>query len=65
MSALNRTDFRALAFLKKSAFARVDGQWRFGGTRVGDSVVERLVLAGRASHLFPDGIGECIVLRAR
>ncbi len=64
MSALNRTDFRALAFLKHSAFVRIDGQWRFGLTRVGDGVVERLVSTGRASHLFPGEPGECIVRKA-
>lgn len=63
MRSLNQnTDFRALAFLKMGALVRIDGQWRFHGTRVGDSVVDRLVIAGRASRVFPEGL-ECIILK--
>lgn len=61
MSALNRTDFKALTYLRHSAFVRVDGEWRFGLTRVGDTVVARLVSCGRATHLFPGEAHECIV----
>jgi hypothetical protein len=65
MSALNRTDFRALGFLKKGAFVRVDDEWRFGLARVGDGVVARLLASGHASHLFPGEAGECIIRRSR
>jgi hypothetical protein len=61
MSALNRTDFKALTFLKHSAFVRIDGAWRFGLTRVGDTVVDRLIAKGRVTHLFPGEPCECII----
>lgn len=65
MRTLQRnTDFRALAFLKMGALVRVDGQWRFHGTRVGDAVVDRMVAAGRATRVFPDGL-ECVILKGR
>jgi hypothetical protein len=64
---LNRTHSKALAFLRRGALVRLGGQWRFGTTRVGDGVVEVLVAAGKASHLFPGQTGECVILvdRAR
>lgn len=65
MSALNRTDFRALGFLKLGAFVRIGGEWRFGLTRIGDSVVERLVATGNATHLFPGEAFECVIRRIR
>lgn len=55
--------YRALAFLRaRGALVRLNGEWRFGATRVGDSVVERLIEAGRVSRLFPNQVGDCIVL---
>lgn len=60
-SPLNRSDFKALVFLRYGALVRLKGQWRFGGTRIGDAVVDRLVAAGKASHLFPGEVGECVV----
>lgn len=63
MAALNRTDFKALAFLRRGAFVRRGGEWRFGTARVGDSVVERLIETGRASQLFPGTSAECVILR--
>lgn len=64
MSLLNRTDAKALAFLRHSALVRLDGKWRFGGARVGDSVVARLIAAGKAMHLWPGQTGECVILVA-
>lgn len=63
MSALNRTDFKALAMLRYGALVRVGGQWRFGTTWIGDSIVDRLKSTGRVSHLFPGQGCECIILR--
>ncbi|MBR1033050.1 hypothetical protein [Bradyrhizobium liaoningense] len=37
-----------LALLKSSPFVRRPRGWRFGTRRIGDSVVDRLVAAGRA-----------------
>lgn len=59
---LNATHFRALAILRRGALVRVSGEWRFGGARVGDSVVDRLIAQGRASRLFPNQTGDCVVL---
>lgn len=65
MTALNRSDFKALAFLRRGAFVRRGGEWRFGTARVGDTVVERLIEAGRASQLFSGTPAECVILRDR
>ncbi|WP_445493145.1 hypothetical protein [Rhodopseudomonas sp. RCAM05734] len=63
MPPLNRTDFKALAFLRHGALVRRSGEWRFGATRVGDSVVERLIAAQRATRLWPNQPGDCVILR--
>lgn len=65
MVALNRHDFKVLAYLRHSAFVRDGADWRFGLTRVSDSLVQRLVLTGHCSHLFPGLDGECIVAGVR
>lgn len=53
---------RALAFLKHGALVRDRDGWRFGLSRVGDSVVDQLIASGRVVRLDNGGPGDCIVL---
>lgn len=48
MTALDARERKYLRLLKMGPFERRRGGWRFGTNRIDDSVVDRLVEAGRA-----------------
>lgn len=51
-----------MALLRRGPLMRVEGQWRFGGARVADSVIDRLIAAGKAVRLWKDEPGDCVML---
>lgn len=61
----SRSDPRALAFLRRGPLMRVDDRWRFGGARIDDRVVDRLIAAGKAIRLWKDEPGDCVMLTHR
>ncbi|MFT4115455.1 hypothetical protein [Bradyrhizobium sp.] len=63
--ALNNTHYRALALLRRGVLVRVGGEWRFGATSVGDSVVDTLIASHKVTRMFPGQTGDCIVLLDR
>lgn len=48
---LKNDDWRLLAFLKHGPFVRRCGGWRFGTRRISDTIVDRLIAAGRAKRI--------------
>jgi hypothetical protein len=45
---IRQRDYRILRMLRMAPFVRRQNGWRFGTKRIADSVIDRLVSAGRA-----------------
>ncbi|MBR0700146.1 hypothetical protein JQ599_09565 [Bradyrhizobium diazoefficiens] len=65
LPVLNTQHYRALALLRRGVLLRDRGEWRFGATKVSDTIVDTLIASRKVTRMFHGQTGECVVLLDR